>query len=119
MNHRIIFETEFKLLVSRQCHPTILLPFFSQQVVQSRSGRKDCCRYLLEAAGKLKAQKPSFVTSYTKSALWTASQDRNCFTEAAQMEECKFLIIFVRTLHFSVLETLTTDQPRRGHNISM
>jgi len=91
--------------ISRQCHPTILLPFFSQQVVQSRAGRKDCCRYLLEAAGKLKTQKPSFVTSYTKSALWTASQDRSCFAEATQMEE--------------LLESLTTDQPRRGHNISM
>ena len=87
-------------------------------MVQSRAGRKDCCRYLLEAAGKLKTQKPSFVTSYTKSALWTASQDRSCFAEATQMEECKFILTLIVKL-FLVLESLTTDQPRRGHNISM
>ena len=79
----------FLFLVSAQCHPSILLPFYAQHINQSRLGRYECCHYLLEAAEKLKDQKPSFVATYAKSAYRTIASDRSCVSPAAQLEDCK------------------------------
>ena len=65
------------------------------------------------AANKLREHKPSFVANYTKTAYWAVASDRNCTTQAAQLEECKFSLFrcFFTTCHL-VLDNVAAR--RRG-----
>ena len=78
-------------LVQKECHSSVLLPLYSNRIIQTTNGRSEIGKYFTELCQKIKETKPSMVIKYGKQAFWVMCKDRSCTQEMNELGQSKFL----------------------------
>ena len=77
------------LLVQKECHSSVLLPLYSNRIIQTTNGRSEIGKYFTELCQKIKETKPTMVTKYGKQAFWVMCKDRSCSQEMNELGQSK------------------------------
>ena len=83
------FELLF-FVVQKECHSSVLLPLYSNRIIQTTNGRSEIGKYFTELCQKIKETKPSMVIKYGKQAFWVMCKDRSCTPEMNELGQSKF-----------------------------
>ena len=77
-------------VVQKECHSSVLLPLYSNRIIQTTNGRSEIGKYFTELCQKIKETKPSMVIKYGKQAFWVMCKDRSCTPEMNELGQSKF-----------------------------
>ena len=78
-------------VVQKECHSSVLLPLYSNRIIQTTNGRSEIGKYFTELCQKIKETKPSMVIKYGKQAFWVMCKDRSCTPEMNELGQSKFV----------------------------
>jgi len=71
--------------IQKECHSSVLLPLYSNRIIQTTNGRSEIGKYFTELCQKIKETKPSMVIKYGKQAFWVMCKDRSCTQEMNEL----------------------------------